>query len=179
MIPINAPCRSRTSVAVATALSIWPNSCNRMLVVVSAKSNGSIDMRRSYRMKRADVKTADNSPGGGLIARGRATPPPHLVRHVNLVILFCAISPILRGCQSRRCRAVNGSPVDGWPKVNAPMRAVGLRVRVGSRGRSSTENEGCDWEYLPHDDQHGGEDNDARHRVPDAIDHSTFGIERL
>ena len=51
-----------------------------MLVVVSAKFNGGIDMRRSYRMKRADVKTADNSPGGGLIATCRATPPPHLVR---------------------------------------------------------------------------------------------------
>ena len=74
---------------------------------------------------------------------------------------------------------MNGSPVDGRPKANAPTRAVGLRVRVGSRGRSSTENEGCDWEYLPHDGQHGGEDNDARHRAPDPMDHSTFGIEGL
>ena len=74
---------------------------------------------------------------------------------------------------------MNGSPVDGWPKANAPTRAVGLRVRVGSRGRSSTENEGCDWEYLPHDGQHGGGDNDARHRVPDPTGRSMFGIEGL
>src|ERR1043165_8087279 len=59
MIPINAPCRSRTSVAVDIALSIWLNNFNRRLVVVSAKSSAILDMRRSYRRNRADVKIAD------------------------------------------------------------------------------------------------------------------------
>src|SRR5437870_8690033 len=59
MIPINAPCRSRTSVAVDIASSIWLNNFSRRLVVVSAKSSAIIDMRRSYRRNLADVKIAD------------------------------------------------------------------------------------------------------------------------
>jgi hypothetical protein len=47
------------SVEVDIASSIWLNNFSRRLVVVSAKSTAIIDMRRSYRRNRADVRIAD------------------------------------------------------------------------------------------------------------------------